>query len=79
MSEKPLKDGVSNESDEFYNEWQDHHRLAEVKVSARESDGSDTWSSSLPGYDGGLFVAMSTDKTFHFYSLRKLMERAGLK
>jgi len=61
------------------NQPHQHLKLAEVKVSARESDGSDTWSSSLPGYDGGLFVAMSTDKTFHLYSLRKLMERAGLK
>ncbi|MBK8954080.1 MAG: phytase [Saprospiraceae bacterium] len=57
----------------------DHTKLAEVRVSARDSDGSDTWSYGLPGYEGGLFVAMSTDKTFHFYSLNKLLHLAGLK
>lgn len=57
----------------------DHPRLAEVQVAARDSDGSESWSTSLPGFEGGLFVAMSTDKTFHFYSLKKLLEQAGLK
>ncbi|MCC6752902.1 MAG: phytase [Saprospiraceae bacterium] len=56
-----------------------HPKLAEVPVAARDSDGSESWSSPLPGFEGGLFVAMSTDKTFHFYSLKKLLERAGLK
>jgi 3-phytase len=39
-----------------------------VKVAARDSDGSDVTAVSLNNtFKHGLFVAMSTDRTFHFY------------
>src|SRR6218665_367835 len=45
-----------------------HKLLRVVKVAARESDGSDVTSVPLNDkFKHGLFVAMSTDKTFHFY------------
>lgn len=56
-----------------------HSLIATVPVMAMESDGSDTNSFSLPGFEGGIFVAMSTDKTFHFYSWKQLADKAGLK
>ena len=56
-----------------------HRLIASIPVRAMESDGSDTNSFSLPGFEGGIFVAMSTDKTFHFYSWKQLAEKAGLK
>lgn len=57
-----------------------HHHpfLASVRVSTRESDGSDVTSVALPGYPGGLFVAMSADRTFHYYSVESLLKAAGL-
>lgn len=46
------------------------HRLVKVvRVAAKESDGSDVTNVPLgPRFPSGLFVAMSTDRTFHFYS-----------
>jgi 3-phytase len=45
-----------------------HKLLRVVKVAARDSDGSDVTSVPLNDtFKHGLFVAMSTDKTFHFY------------
>lgn len=52
----------------------DHPRLAVVPVTARQSDGSDACSSALgPLFPEGLFVAMSDDRTFHFYALQELL------
>lgn len=51
-------------SDRMY----EHKLLKVVKVAAKDSDGSDV--TSLPlneTFKYGLFVAMSSDKTFHFY------------
>lgn len=46
-----------------------HRLLKTVKVAAMESDGSETTSFALgPNFPHGLFVAMSTDRTFHLYS-----------
>ncbi|MFT3675723.1 MAG: phytase [Chitinophagaceae bacterium] len=56
-----------------------HDRLASIAVSTRESDGSDVTSVSLPGFEGGLFVAMSADKTFQLYRWADLAAKAGLK
>ncbi|RYG02704.1 MAG: phytase [Chitinophagaceae bacterium] len=53
--------------------------LARVPVSAIESDGSDVTSVSLPGFEGGLFVAMSTDGTFQYYKWSEIAKKAGLK
>lgn len=44
-----------------------HTLVATLPVTALESDGSEVTAFSLPGYEAGLFVAMSTDRTFHYY------------
>ncbi len=45
-----------------------HKLIKVVKVAARDSDGSDVTAVSLNNtFKHGLFVAMSTDRTFHFY------------
>ena len=47
----------------------DHVLLKTVSVSALESDGSEVTSMALGAkFPSGLFVAMSTDRTFHYYS-----------
>jgi 3-phytase len=56
-----------------------HQRIASVDVSTDQSDGSDVTSTSLPGFKGGLFVAMSTNKTFHYYRWSDIAKKAGLK
>ncbi|WP_438480380.1 phytase [Oleiharenicola lentus] len=56
----------------------EHSLVASVRVSTRESDGSDITRAALPGFPGGLFVAMSTDKTFHFYAWDDLAAAAKL-
>ena len=56
----------------------EHQLLARVAMSTMESDGSDITKAALPGFAGGLFVAMSTDKTFQFYSVQALLNAAGL-
>lgn len=45
--------------------------ITEFPVSAMETDGADATHVNLgPNYPEGIFVAMSTDKTFHFYDWR---------
>lgn len=45
--------------------------ICEIPVSAIETDGADVTNVNLgPKFPQGLFVAMSTDKTFHFYDWR---------
>jgi 3-phytase len=56
----------------------EHPLLASVRLSTRESDGSDVTNVTLPGFPGGLFVAMSTDRTFHYYAWNDIAA-AGLK
>lgn len=56
-----------------------HTRLASIPVSTTQSDGSDVTSVSLPGFKGGMFAAMSDDKTFQFYRWTDLAKAAGLK
>jgi len=56
-----------------------HPFLTSVRVSTRESDGSELVSESIPGFPGGLFVAMSTDRTFHYYAWQDIAEAAGMK
>jgi 3-phytase len=47
----------------------EHRFLKAVRVSTNESDGSDVCSVALnDNFPAGLFIAMSDDKTFHFYS-----------
>lgn len=58
----------------------DHVFLGSVRVSTRESDGSEVTSMALsPQFPGGLFVAMSTDRTFHLYAWEDIAKVAGLK
>lgn len=46
-----------------------HALLTEVKVCAKDSDGSEVTNAALnAAFPAGLFVAMSDDRTFHFYS-----------
>jgi 3-phytase len=46
-----------------------HPEIKAVKVSTNESDGSEITSTSLgEQFPAGLFVAMSDNKTFHYYS-----------
>lgn len=56
-----------------------HALITSLPFSTLESDGSEITSVSLPGFQGGLFVAMSTDGTFHYYRWKDIAERAGLK
>ncbi|MEK7259013.1 MAG: phytase [Pseudomonadota bacterium] len=55
-----------------------HTLLGSVPLSTVESDGSDITAVALPGFPGGVFAAMSTDKTFHFYAVGDLLRAAGL-
>lgn len=52
----------------------DHSRIAILDLSTVESDGSDATSVSLPGFEKGLFVAMSDDRTFHYYGWEDLLQ-----
>lgn len=45
-----------------------HRRIVYVNTSTVESDGSEVTSTALPGFPHGVFVAMSDDKTFQFYT-----------
>ncbi len=56
-----------------------HPRITSVNVSTDQSDGSDVTSTSFPGFKGGLFVAMSTNKTFQYYRWTDIAKKAGLK
>jgi len=58
----------------------EHPLRASVRLSTKESDGSDVTSAALdPQFPGGLFVAMSTDRTFHFYAWQDIARAAELK
>lgn len=72
---------VSNQADHSFNiypregEKNNVHRhplIKNIKVSAQNSDGSDITSVSLPGFKGGLFVVMSDNKTYHYYSWNQI-------
>lgn len=50
-----------------------HPFVKEVRLSTESSDGSDVVPLTFGGrFPGGLFVAMSTDRTFHYYSWAQL-------
>lgn len=58
----------------------DHPLLASVRLSTMDSDGSDVTPETFGGrFPGGLFVAMSTDQTFHYYAWDDLLRAANLK
>lgn len=45
-----------------------------IRYAASETDGIDLTPESLPGFPRGLLVAMSDDKTYHFYDLGELLD-----
>lgn len=53
----------------------EHPELGWIPVAAQHSDGSEFVSQTLPGFPGGLFVAMSDDRTFHLYDGAALFAR----
>lgn len=55
-----------------------HRLLKSILLATEESDGSDITAVTLPGFPGGLFVAMSTDRTFQFYAVEDLLKAANL-
>jgi len=56
-----------------------HKLITSIPVSTNQSDGSDVTSFSLPGFKGGLFIAMSTDKTFQYYQWSEIAKKVGLR
>lgn len=46
----------------------EHAPVKIVQAATLASDGSDATSTPLPGFPHGLLVAMSTDRTFHYYA-----------
>jgi 3-phytase len=57
----------------------EHALITSIRVTAHDSDGSDVTTAALPGFPGGLFVAMSTDRTFHYYAWDDLVKASGGK
>jgi 3-phytase len=53
-----------------------HAFVGSVALQTESTDGCEVYPGALPGYPGGLFVAMSDDRTFQFYDWREV--RAGL-
>jgi 3-phytase len=74
-----VSDQSANRFNIYPREGNKHKLIASVAVSTNQSDGSDVTSLSLPGFKGGLFVAMSTNKTFQYYRWTDIAEKAGLK
>lgn len=66
------REGVSGKPHE-------HPLLTSVRVAAHESDGNDVVAAPITGFPGGLFVAMSTDRTFHYYAWADLVKASGGK
>jgi 3-phytase len=56
-----------------------HPLISSVRLATLDSDGHELTTAALPGFPGGLFVAMSTDKTFHYYAWADIAKAAGLK
>jgi 3-phytase len=76
---------VSNQQDNSFNLYaregaagnaHAHPLLKRVDVSTIESDGSEVTSVALPGFPGGLFVAMSNGRVFHLYAWNDLLAAA---
>jgi 3-phytase len=57
----------------------EHKLIKCIPFSTNNSDGSDVTSVDLPGFKDGLFVAMSDNKTFQFYSWQQILERLSVK
>lgn len=67
------REGVNGKSN-------DYPLLAEIPTSALETDGLDATAAPLgKTFPKGLLVAMSTDRTFHFFDWRKVKEKISVK
>lgn len=55
-----------------------HAFVGRLRIAAIETDGIELTAEPLPGFPGGLLVAMSTDKTFHFYDLDAVLRAIDL-
>jgi 3-phytase len=53
----------------------EHPCLGTIDLTAVESDGSEVTHEALPGFPGGLFVAMTNGKVFHYYAWADLAQR----
>ena len=56
-----------------------HKKISSVAMSTKQSAGIEVTSESLPGFEGGLFVAMSADTTFQYYRWTDIARKANLK
>ena len=56
-----------------------HQRILSLPLTTVFSDGSAVTNVSLPGFSHGMFVAMSDDKTFHYYDWQEIAEAYDLK
>jgi 3-phytase len=75
---------VSDQSAHSFNVYQregigknkhQHELIGKFEVSAKNSDGSDINTFDLPGFNGGIFVVMSDNKTFHYYSWQQIKNK----
>jgi len=57
----------------------EHKFITSIAVAANQSDGSEITSVSLPGFEGGMLAAMSTEGTFHFYRWKDIAKAGGLE
>lgn len=56
-----------------FDRFNDHNFITELQLSTTETDGIELESRPMgPAFPNGLFVAMSDDRTFHFYDLKDL-------
>jgi len=56
-----------------------HSLIKSLSFSTSNSDGSDISSENFPGFNNGLFVAMSDDRTFHFYNWDRILKELKMK
>ena len=56
-----------------------HPLFTSVRLGTFDSVGHELTMAELPGFPGGLLVAMSTDKTFHYYAWADIAKAAGLR
>jgi myo-inositol-hexaphosphate 3-phosphohydrolase len=79
-----LSDQQSNEFHLFTREGRgnnphDHQLVRVVKAQTRESDGSDILNMPLnDSFPNGIFVAMSSDRTFQFYKAEDIVGQANI-
>jgi 3-phytase len=68
-------DSSNNELAIFGKNRHQNELIGKFEVSAKNSDGSDINTFNLPGFNGGIFVVMSDNKTFHYYSWQQIKKK----